>query len=574
MEGVALLVVAFAPLFHFADAHAEAPASRNVKSARIAGMMSQLRGQPDASQALSFFVIPQTQIFVDAWTEYSPTDCTVVSTGAWTVNRKPKFGKTTTATINGQLGNGDCPGVTFQFAAIYYTWTSPDKVGATADPFTATWSSPDYSTKDVVSITLTAPTNYAQTGPGVAQPNGTLHFEYSWQSTTGSLTDLSQCQVGENVKYPGTANPYRWPSPPYNGASPNPTVIWLAATEGGLQDNHSHAAFLAPYVANVFDATQAYRYRCTGLDAVSFPNWSNITIERSVADSTGKGCWNYTISKSGSSASVPRLPGVPKSACTALEVVSAEDAAIPQADLDREIGISIQPPDTDSSQHAPIRVELGVVNRGPRTVSVDLGLNKVGNLQLTIQDPSGTQHLRTLRRVGFGSIGSFVLSAGASQTQKILLNEWYDFPVAGIYRARISLLAETDDESEVAASSRPSAEFEVRIGARDAAALRHTAEQLADTATSDAPVAERMEAANTLSFIRDPVAVASLVRVLTQGKLVEHYAVDGLARVATPDAIAALEAARNSLDEDLKSRAAVVLDALRKQGERPEEHKQ
>jgi HEAT repeat protein len=71
-----------------------------------------------------------------------------------------------------------------------------------------------------------------------------------------------------------------------------------------------------------------------------------------------------------------------------------------------------------------------------------------------------------------------------------------------------------------------------------------------------------MEAASALSYIQDPLAVASLVRVLQNGSLVEHYAVDGLGRIGGPEAIAALLAAQDHPDEEVRAAVRLMLGMI------------
>jgi hypothetical protein len=126
--------------------------SPNAKMGRIATL------QPLAPQnALAYTVLPQVQILVDAWVEYNTLTCTEISTGSWAVTTAPTYGATATGIVTGYLGNGDCPGVQFQFAAIYYTWTSSDP-NAMTDFFAATWTSPDFIVDDSVTITLASVT--------------------------------------------------------------------------------------------------------------------------------------------------------------------------------------------------------------------------------------------------------------------------------------------------------------------------------------------------------------------------------------------------------------------------------
>ena len=47
-----------------------------------------------------------------------------------------------------------------------------------------------------------------------------------------------------------------------------------------------------------------------------------IIIARTVSDSTGRGCFAYTVTKSGASASVNPLPSVPKPDCVSSALVA------------------------------------------------------------------------------------------------------------------------------------------------------------------------------------------------------------------------------------------------------------
>jgi hypothetical protein len=142
----------------------------------------------------------------------------------------------------------------------------------------------------------------------------------------------------------------------------------------------------------------------------------------------------------------------------------------------------------------------------------------------------------------------------------LLLNEWYKFLQTGPYRMKITL-----SDASSAASDRASQEFFLQVHPRDPAHLSPIADKLADTAVMGATLAERMDAANALSYTVDPLAVPSLRRVLQQGSLVEHYAVTGLGRIGSPDAIAALKAAQNNPDEDVRSQVRSVLRSIQAQ---------
>lgn len=151
------------------------------------------------------------------------------------------------------------------------------------------------------------PVNFRQTAASDSG-GGVLHFEYAWDSNTGNLADLANCQIGEIVTYPAASIPF--PSPPFPPLSPNnPTIIWVAAAAGTFQDNHSTpGTFVKPYAAASVTATQNYRFRCpcennNNPAVISGP----ISIVRSVSQRPDAQ-FRFTITKSGSSASIDPLP--------------------------------------------------------------------------------------------------------------------------------------------------------------------------------------------------------------------------------------------------------------------------
>lgn len=142
--------------------------------------------------------------------------------------------------------------------------------------------------------------------------DGVLFFIYEWDSTTGDLADLGNCMVREKVDYPG-GNPYYWPSPPWDGNVPNPTILPvppILATVGVGYDIHSPPTFKKPYVAASVSANQVYQYHCGPLCCMGNDTWETLLsigpIQRFV---TGDGdLWRYSIIKSGAYAEIFPLP--------------------------------------------------------------------------------------------------------------------------------------------------------------------------------------------------------------------------------------------------------------------------
>jgi hypothetical protein len=145
-------------------------------------------------------------------------------------------------------------------------------------------------------------TNFQQTTETSA--NGVLTFTYTWSSSTGNLSDLSGCSVGEYVTYDSNA----WPSPPYASAPPNPTTKSVPGTRGQLTDNQDNPGFIKPYAASNFNATQKFRFMCPNYQGGNFVDLeSGIVINRVVSQVSGS-AWEYTVTKSGQSAQINPLP--------------------------------------------------------------------------------------------------------------------------------------------------------------------------------------------------------------------------------------------------------------------------
>jgi hypothetical protein len=165
------------------------------------------------------------------------------------------------------------------------------------------------------------PVNFRQTSVMDAG-GGDLRFTYAWDSSSGHLSDLSSCVIGEYVTVQGTtADPYNWQSPPYAAGahSPNPTSATsnppapdVAATLGQFQDDHTlytnvPVVWVKPYVHTGFASIQSYQYKCS-----NYRNGNYIEIDgplyitREVLQSNG--AWLYSVTKSNAAATINPLP--------------------------------------------------------------------------------------------------------------------------------------------------------------------------------------------------------------------------------------------------------------------------
>ncbi len=193
----------------------------------------------------------KVQTFVVAYAEYNPTTCVEISSGTWAVTTAPKYGTTATGTVSGTLGNGDCPGDTFTFGAIYYTWTSTNR-NVTTDSFAATWTSPDYTVVNDVNVTLIS-ISLSRLSLMQVEATGTPDggsFSNSVKAVTGS--SLAGIDFASGVTATTNPNTAALSDPP------NPTPK-QTPSPGGL------AQITATYTTTSGAATQSYKVPTFGM---------------------------------------------------------------------------------------------------------------------------------------------------------------------------------------------------------------------------------------------------------------------------------------------------------------------
>jgi len=154
--------------FIVSGVHAQTLSANPIKVGRLGYGSRALAVHSDV--LLSYGVYPKDKTLVDGYVEYNTSTCDEISAGSWAVTQAPQYGVTATGTVSATLGNGDCPGVTFTFAVLYYTWTSKT-AGVTADTAAATWTSPDFSESDTFAFNLVhLQINLVSPPPGNAYP--------------------------------------------------------------------------------------------------------------------------------------------------------------------------------------------------------------------------------------------------------------------------------------------------------------------------------------------------------------------------------------------------------------------
>jgi hypothetical protein len=75
--------------------------------------------------AVAGTMVPRyTETFIAGFAEINPDTCVEIDPGMWTVTMNPMFGTTSTRVVSGISAGPNCPGKTYNFAEIFYTWTT------------------------------------------------------------------------------------------------------------------------------------------------------------------------------------------------------------------------------------------------------------------------------------------------------------------------------------------------------------------------------------------------------------------------------------------------------------------
>jgi hypothetical protein len=210
--------------------------------------------------------------------------------------------------------------------------------------------------------------------------------------------------------------------------------------------------------------------------------------------------------------------------------------------------------------HAPIVLLFTVHNGLTEPVTLNLGIDNAQFFQLSLATPDGkTLMSKPLRTEGFFSgTGIVTVRPGQEYEQKLLLNQWFPFDSVGTYRvtARLSTDIGVGEQGQLSSQGQTT---RLVVKPRDAAELEGLCADLAKQ-IEDAPNAQlAREPALWLSYIRDPVAVPFLSRVLFARKLVESIAIMGLEKIANDDAIKVILSA---VDDQFGDTAALARESL------------
>ncbi|MGH9898882.1 MAG: HEAT repeat domain-containing protein, partial [Pyrinomonadaceae bacterium] len=190
--------------------------------------------------------------------------------------------------------------------------------------------------------------------------------------------------------------------------------------------------------------------------------------------------------------------------------------------------------------HEPVIIYFNVSNVMTQPLKIDLGRNSKGAFRLAVTDPDGNRAQISsldMPREGISFSGLVTLDPGESFKKPLVLNEWCEFSKVGKYLIELELNStlQTLGGEIVPATRKFSANL--KVTPRDTERLKNICESLVQQVLASTSYQQSAEAAATLSYVKDPIAVRYLEKVLESHKMVEQYAITGLRRVGNSDAV-------------------------------------
>ena len=196
-------------------------------------------------------------------------------------------------------------------------------------------------------------------------------------------------------------------------------------------------------------------------------------------------------------------------------------------------GVSFLPASSVLSLREPVVLQFELHNESDGPIRTDLGQNLKGTFALSVSDPDGTitSEVSLPPVTGLHRTGEITVMPGDTYRQELLLNEWVDFPVVGVYVVEIAMKNPiwTGNERILVESFRT----QIDILPRNEARLRETCDRLAAEIENSNSVEIAVSAAEALASVRDSVALPYLKRALDSGKYVERQIIGGLERIGS-----------------------------------------
>lgn len=210
----------------------------------------------------------------------------------------------------------------------------------------------------------------------------------------------------------------------------------------------------------------------------------------------------------------------------------------------------------------PVVVDLTLRSHADEPVSIELGRNNIGNLQLKLQKPDGAIVSVDPRRPKTADHSytdiPIILKPREQRSEPIVLDEWFGtLDTEGAYRLTIDFIgrAQTGEGRPIEIARTGSWSFQ--MVPRDEAVLRTSCARLLQIARTSTDADQARFAAKALSYVRDPIAVEYLERLIERGKKLEILSVDARG-IAALEHMGTFEARDALLRARLKSQAVAA----------------
>jgi hypothetical protein len=233
--------------------------------------------------------------------------------------------------------------------------------------------------------------------------------------------------------------------------------------------------------------------------------------------------------------------------------------------------ISYSAPTRRLTLHEPVIITFRVINQTDLPINLDLGQDRKWGFQFAITKPDGVKlDFPALIHEGVAAPGDVLVQSGETFTQELLINEWYDFPLPGKYelQGRLNKLIAVNKGSRY--ETDPGFRAALEIGPSDELTLAKTCDTLTNQIEASNSYEQAADAARTLSYIEDPIAVPYLRRVLLSKKLVEPLAIKGLEQIANEAAVRVLIESLKVVYADTAVLSRSALTRIRNQTHDPE----
>lgn len=209
--------------------------------------------------------------------------------------------------------------------------------------------------------------------------------------------------------------------------------------------------------------------------------------------------------------------------------------------MSQKVLIAYRIDNSELTLHEPVVVRFSVQNNLAVPIQLDLGRDRKGSFLFTIVKPEGkTLELSQPTREGISLLGKLSVKPGEVYEQDLLVNEWSDFPTPGTYVVKVKLSTPilTDDGTSVPANNR--GEIKLNIAPRNPERLKAVSSSLLEHIVKASSYEEAAAAALELSYVDDPIAVPSLEKALSSGRMVEPIVISGLERLGNDEAVEVL----------------------------------